>query len=77
VEKEQAIKLVRTIVEVGTTRRDTSVSGGAAAIAISDAVLRAVIAIAENIDDPFRTICIETLTEIRESLFNVLCTVSS
>ncbi|EKM79491.1 hypothetical protein AGABI1DRAFT_120880 [Agaricus bisporus var. burnettii JB137-S8] len=65
VEKEQAIKLVRTIVEVGTTHRDSPVSSGVAVIAISDAVLRAITAVAENIDDPFRTICIETLTEIR------------
>ncbi|XP_006462786.1 hypothetical protein AGABI2DRAFT_186649 [Agaricus bisporus var. bisporus H97] len=64
VEKEQAIKLVRTIVEVGTTHRDSPVSSGVAVIAISDAVLRAITAVAENIDDPFRTICIETLTEI-------------
>lgn len=66
VEKEQAIKLVRTIVEVGTTRRDSSVSSGAAIVAISDVVLRSIIAVAEHIDDPFRPICIETLAEIRE-----------
>lgn len=66
VEKEQAIKLVRTIVEVGTTRRDSSVSSGAATVPISDVVLRSIIAVAEHLDDPFRAVCIETLAEISE-----------
>ncbi|KXN88287.1 Protein ste16 [Leucoagaricus sp. SymC.cos] len=64
VEKEQAIKLVRTIIEIGTTHRDSSVSSGAAKVPISDVVLRSVIAVAEHLDDPFRPICIETLAEI-------------
>lgn len=63
--------------EVGTTHRDSPVSSGVAVIAISDAVLRAITAVAENIDDPFRTICIETLTEIRESLLNAFCMASN
>jgi len=66
VEKEQAIKLIRTMVEIGTARRDSSTSG-VAVVPISDAVLRSVIAVAEHLDDPFRPICIETLTEICKS----------
>lgn len=67
VEKEQAIKLIRTMVEIGTTRRDSSISSGAAVVPMSDAVLRSLIAVAEHLDDPFRPICIETLTEICKS----------
>lgn len=67
VEKEQAIKLIRTMVEIGTTRRDSSISSGVAVVPISDVVLRSVIAVAEHLDDPFRPICIETLTEICKS----------
>ncbi|KAF9452980.1 hypothetical protein P691DRAFT_720833 [Macrolepiota fuliginosa MF-IS2] len=64
VEKEQAIKLVRTIVEVGMTHRDLSESGETAIVPLSDGILRSIIAVAEHIDDPFRPICIETLAEI-------------
>jgi large subunit ribosomal protein L17e len=64
-EKEQAIKLIRTIIEVGTIHRDSAVSSGAAVVPVSDVVLRSVVAVAEHLDDPFRPICIETLTEIR------------
>lgn len=55
------------MVEIGTTRRDSSISSGAAVVPMSDAVLRSLIAVAEHLDDPFRPICIETLTEICES----------
>ncbi|KAJ7459908.1 Rapamycin-insensitive companion of mTOR, N-term-domain-containing protein [Mycena latifolia] len=50
-EKEQVIKLIRTIVEVGH-------------MPLSSAVMRAFVAVAENAEDPFRPICIQTLAEI-------------
>ncbi|TFK28071.1 hypothetical protein FA15DRAFT_612999 [Coprinopsis marcescibilis] len=65
-EKEQALKLIRTVIEVGTTRRDASISTSANAggVHLSEAVMRAIIAVAEHPEDPFRPICIQTLTEI-------------
>ncbi|KAJ3802454.1 Rapamycin-insensitive companion of mTOR, N-term-domain-containing protein [Lentinula aff. detonsa] len=60
VEKEQVIKLIRTIVEVGTV----SNSGGPGSVPLSEPVLRAFIAVAEQADDPFRFICIQTLAEL-------------
>lgn len=61
VEKEQAIKLIRAIVEIGSERRNSR-SG---TVRLSDPVMRAFIAVAEHTEDPFRPICIETLAEIR------------
>ncbi|KAJ4482113.1 Rapamycin-insensitive companion of mTOR, N-term-domain-containing protein [Lentinula aciculospora] len=60
VEKEQVIKLIRAIVEVGTV----SNGGGPRNVPLSDPVLRAFIAVAEQADDPFRFICIQTLAEL-------------
>lgn len=54
-EKEQVIKLVRTIVEVGS---------GPRSVPISETVMRSIIAVAEHPEDPFRLICIQTLAEI-------------
>lgn len=65
VEKEQVIKLIRTIVEIGSEGRKPGV-----AVPLSSAVMRSVIAVAESTDDPFRTICLQTLTEICEPLIN-------
>ncbi|TFK40828.1 Rapamycin-insensitive companion of mTOR, N-term-domain-containing protein [Crucibulum laeve] len=62
VEKEQVIKLIRTIVEVGTVRSDSPNTGGV--VPLSEIVMRAVIAVAEHAEDPFRLICVQTLTEI-------------
>lgn len=62
VEKEQVIKLIRTIVEVGTVRMATS--GGSGVVPLSEPVMRAFIAVAEHAEDPFRPICIQTLAEI-------------
>ncbi|KAJ7069741.1 Rapamycin-insensitive companion of mTOR, N-term-domain-containing protein [Mycena amicta] len=62
-EKEQAIKLIRTIVEVGTVR-DDSQSAGPGIVPLSAAVMRALVAVAEHAEDPFRLICIQTLAEI-------------
>ncbi|KAF8195553.1 Rapamycin-insensitive companion of mTOR, N-term-domain-containing protein [Pholiota molesta] len=64
VEKEQAIKLIRTIVEVGTVRRDAETNGGPGVVPISETVMRAIVAVAEHPEDPFRLICIQTLAEI-------------
>ncbi|RXW24422.1 hypothetical protein EST38_g1410 [Candolleomyces aberdarensis] len=66
IEKEQAIKLIRTIIEVGTTRKSASISSGASsgAVQLSEAVMRAFIALAEHPEEPFRPVCIQTLTEI-------------
>ncbi|KIK69496.1 hypothetical protein GYMLUDRAFT_33864 [Collybiopsis luxurians FD-317 M1] len=60
VEKEQVIKLIRTIIEVGYVSND----GGPEFIPLSEPVIRAFIAVAEQADDPFRFICIQTLAEL-------------
>lgn len=59
VEKEQVIKLIRSIVGVGTVS-----NGGPGSVLLSEPVLRAFIAVAEQADDPFRFICIQTLAEL-------------
>ncbi|KAH6911417.1 Rapamycin-insensitive companion of mTOR, middle domain-containing protein [Coprinopsis sp. MPI-PUGE-AT-0042] len=64
-EKEQALKLIRTIIEISTTNRDGSIATNRiGTVHLSEAVMRAVVAVAEHPEDPFRPICIETLTEI-------------
>ncbi len=66
-EKEQVIKLIRTIVDIGTIRHDlpSSTGGSVGVVPLSEPVMRAFIAVAEHVEDPFRPICILTLTEIR------------
>jgi len=64
VEKEQVIKLIRIIVEVGTVRRDPEMKSGPGSVPISETVMRSIIAVAEHPEDPFRLICIQTLAEI-------------
>ncbi|KAJ7600701.1 Rapamycin-insensitive companion of mTOR, N-term-domain-containing protein [Mycena floridula] len=64
VEKEQVIKLIRTIVEVGTVRRESGNGGGPGTVPLSEPVMRAFIAVAEHVEDPFRPICIQSLAEI-------------
>ncbi|KAI0036452.1 Rapamycin-insensitive companion of mTOR, N-term-domain-containing protein [Vararia minispora EC-137] len=64
VEKEQAIKLIRAIIEIGAQRHDTEIVQGAAKVPLSEAVMRAFVAVAEQADDPFKNICVETLAEI-------------
>lgn len=85
VEREQVVKLVRAIVEIGSEKRVPSsyaagggagggggVGGGgvggvgAGKVPLSHAVMRAVIAVAESPEDPFKAICMETLAEICE-----------
>ncbi|KAG5353197.1 hypothetical protein C0989_009378 [Termitomyces sp. Mn162] len=65
VEKEQVIKLIRTMVEIGTVKGEKMTSGGGTGVVpISEPIMRAIIAVAEQPEDPFRPICIETLAEI-------------
>lgn len=64
VEKEQVIKLIRTTVEIGTVRSDLEAKNGVGLVPVSETVIRAVIAVAEHAEDPFRLICIQTLAEI-------------
>jgi rapamycin-insensitive companion of mTOR len=71
VEKEQVVKLVRAVVEVGTLR-DSGARSGTGVIPLSETVMRAVIAVAEHADDPFRPIFIQTLAEI--GIFFNICT---
>jgi len=62
-EKEQAIKLLRTIIQIAGENQTPDASGTLNAV-LSEAVLRAFIAVAEHAEDPFRPICIQTLAEI-------------
>lgn len=64
IEKEQAIKLIRAFVEIGTVRSEPSETNANGVAPLSEPVLRSLIAIAEHVDDPFRAICIETLAEL-------------
>ena len=66
VEKEQAIKLIRAIVEIGSLRRGPAV--GCGKVPLSEPVMRAFIAIAEQPEDAFKPICVQTLVEICKSL---------
>ncbi|KAI0632054.1 hypothetical protein C8Q77DRAFT_1158732 [Trametes polyzona] len=64
VEKEQVIKLIRTVVDIGSERHSPNSATGSGTVPLSDAVMRALIAVAEYPEDPFKPICVETLTEI-------------
>ncbi|KAJ7935708.1 Rapamycin-insensitive companion of mTOR, N-term-domain-containing protein, partial [Mycena leptocephala] len=66
-EKEQVIKLIRTIIEVGTVRNEFPSAGGCGTVPLSAAIMRALVAVAEHTEDPFRLICIQTLAEICKS----------
>jgi rapamycin-insensitive companion of mTOR len=68
VEKEQVIKLVRAMIEIGSERRDAHSTAGSGTVPLSEPVMRAIIAVAEHAEDPFRPICVQTLAEIRECL---------
>lgn len=63
IEKEQVIKLIRTIVHIGTPRRYSS-AGGTGSVPLSEPVMRALIAVAEHPEEPFRAICTQTISEI-------------
>lgn len=65
VEKEQVIKLIRAVVAVGRDQKTTAATGPAT-IPLSDCVMRALVAVGDYPEDPFRPICIQTLAEICE-----------
>lgn len=71
VEKEQAIKLIRTIVTIGSRRKDSNHASSTGTVPLSERVVRAFIAVAEQPDDPFRSSAIQTLAEIM--LIDVQC----
>jgi len=66
VEKEQVIKLIRAIVQIGAEQRAPYNATTTSRVPLSEPVLRAFIAVAEHVDEPFRQICVLTLAEIRE-----------
>jgi rapamycin-insensitive companion of mTOR len=68
VEKEQVIKLIRKIVAIGSERRDPHDAVGSGNVPITEPVMRAFIAVADSAEDPFRSICVQTLAEIRKPL---------
>lgn len=72
-EKEQAIKLIRTIVAVGSERHDQHGAPGSGTVPLSEPVMRAFIAVAEHAEDPFRPICVQTLAEISEQAYPFPC----
>jgi rapamycin-insensitive companion of mTOR len=71
VEKEQTIKLIRTIVALGSQRKDSNHASCTGTVPLSERVMRAFIAVAEQPDDPFRSVAIQTLSEIM--LIDIQC----
>lgn len=65
-EKEQVVKLIRAIVDIGSQRNAPGTTAGTGKVPLSDPVTRAFIAVAEHSEDPFKAICLQTLTEIRK-----------
>ncbi|KAF8503219.1 Rapamycin-insensitive companion of mTOR, N-term-domain-containing protein [Hysterangium stoloniferum] len=63
-EKEQALLLIRAMVNIGNSILERHAGAGCGSVAVSERVMRAMIAIAEQPEDPFRGICLVTLTEI-------------
>ncbi len=55
IEREQAVKFIRSFLDVKDGVEE-----------ISRAVVRTLVAVAEHVDDRLRSICIETLAEIRK-----------
>ncbi|KAH6907986.1 Rapamycin-insensitive companion of mTOR, N-term-domain-containing protein [Coprinopsis sp. MPI-PUGE-AT-0042] len=73
-EKEQALKLIRTIIEISTTNRDGSIATNRiGTVHLSEAVMRAVVAVAEHPEDPFRPICIRN-SDRNPLVYSYLCT---
>lgn len=70
-EKAQALKLLRWVINLGVLSPSTStapgtVAGGPPKIPLCDGIVRTLVSVAENGDDSFRLICLETLAEIGE-----------
>lgn len=67
VEKEQALKLVRAVLENGAAAGGSSADGdGQREELISVGVIRALMAISESSEDNLRPLCLETLAETGE-----------
>lgn len=64
VEKEQVIKFIRAVVEIGSQRSGPNTAPCSGNVPLSEPIMRAFIAIAEHPDDPFKSICVQTLAEI-------------
>ncbi|KAH8104684.1 Rapamycin-insensitive companion of mTOR, N-term-domain-containing protein [Cristinia sonorae] len=64
VEREQAIKLIRAMIEIGSQRRTPHAGVGTGTVPLSKQIMRAIVAVAEHPEDPFRPICVQTLSEI-------------
>ncbi|KIJ64502.1 hypothetical protein HYDPIDRAFT_175469 [Hydnomerulius pinastri MD-312] len=64
VEREQVIKLIRTVVDIVSEKRDRRGNTGATSVPLSEPIMRAFVAVAEHAEDPFRPICIQTLAEM-------------
>ncbi|KIK95059.1 hypothetical protein PAXRUDRAFT_141598 [Paxillus rubicundulus Ve08.2h10] len=64
VEREQVIKLIRTVVDIVSEKRDRRGNSGATSIPLSEPIMRAFVAVAEHAEDPFRQICVQTLAEM-------------
>jgi rapamycin-insensitive companion of mTOR len=64
VEKEQAIKLIRTIAAIGSQKRGSTHGPCNGTVPLSERVMRAFVAVAEQPDDPFKPVAVQTLTEI-------------
>lgn len=71
-EKEQAVLLIRTMANVSNSISERHTGAGCGSVPISEAVIRAVIAIAEQMEDPFKGICLVTLAEIRKRVLFVI-----
>lgn len=63
-EREQVIKLIRTIVDIVSEPRDRRGVNGTKTIPLSEPIMRAFVAVAEHAEDPFRPICVQTLAEM-------------
>ncbi|KAG1745997.1 Rapamycin-insensitive companion of mTOR, N-term-domain-containing protein [Suillus paluster] len=63
-EREQVIKLIRTIVDIVSEPRDRRGITGTKTIPLSEPIMRAFLAVAEHAEDPFRPICVQTLAEM-------------
>ena len=63
-ERESVLRLIRAIVELGSERHSTHSSAGLGRVPLSEAVMRALVAVAEHPEDVLRHVCYETLLEI-------------
>ncbi|KAF8578071.1 hypothetical protein K439DRAFT_1395907 [Ramaria rubella] len=63
-EKEQVMLLIRSLVNIGNSILERRTGAGCGSVPVSEPVMRAVVAVAEQPEDPFRGICLVTLTEI-------------